>query len=135
LNHLSGYLTLAEQLCEGLAAERDWNFGPKATDRVTSGDVAKHVATAWGEQAGWPTDPATAFPHEATLLSFNAGDAKNLLKRRPKWPLTVAIKHISTWHHSWPAGYDMQTICRLQIAEYENDTMTLSEPKHALLPR
>ena len=118
LDPLSGYLMLAEQLCEGSLAERAWNFGPEAADCVTTGELATQLAKAWGKQASWTTDAATAFPHEATLLSLDADDAKNLLKWRPKWPLTVAIEQTATWHQAWLAGHDMQAICRRQIAEY-----------------
>lgn len=122
LDSLSGYLMVAEQLCAGSAAERAWNFGPESVDCVTTGELATLLATAWGPQASWSTDAAADFPHEAILLSLDAGDAKNILKWHPKWPLTVAIEQTATWHQAWLAGHDMQAICRRQIAEYANLT-------------
>ncbi|MBU1364338.1 MAG: CDP-glucose 4,6-dehydratase [Gammaproteobacteria bacterium] len=118
LDPLCGYLMLAERLCAGSEAERAWNFGPAPADCVTTGELATRLATAWGPQASWSPDTAADFPHEATLLSLDACGAKNLLKWRPEWPLTVAIEQTAKWHQAWLAGDDMQAFCRRQITEY-----------------
>ncbi|TXT31527.1 MAG: CDP-glucose 4 6-dehydratase [Rhodocyclaceae bacterium] len=118
LDPLSGYIMLAERLCAGSVAERAWNFGPETADCVTTGELATRLSTAWGPQASWAPDEAADFPHEATLLSLDASDAKNILKWRPKWPLTVAVEQTTAWHKAWLAGHDMQAICRRQITEY-----------------
>lgn len=120
LDPLAGYLMLAERLCNDSTAERAWNFGPDAAGCVTSGEVATQLATAWGQGACWSADTTCDFPHEATLLSLNSSDAKNLLQWRPRWPLTLSIAQTTAWQKAWIAGKDMQAICRQQIAEYNN---------------
>lgn len=118
LNPLAGYLMLAEQLYAGMPVGRAWNFGPDASDCITTGDLASLLAEHWGGQARWSADQTADFPHEATLLNLDTADAKNILNWHPNWPLTVAIEQTAAWQRAWLSGEDMQAVCRAQIANY-----------------
>jgi CDP-glucose 4,6-dehydratase len=121
LNPLAGYLMLAEQLYAGAPVERAWNFGPDASDCITTGDLASMLAKQWGEQAQWSADTAAGFPHEATLLNLDTAEAKNILNWHPIWPLTVAIEQTAAWHRAWHSGENMQAVCRAQIVNYSKN--------------
>lgn len=117
LDPLSGYLALAEQLSGNPSLARAWNFGPALSDCVSTGELAKQVATQWSEEARWESEP-TNLPHEAQLLRLNTDAAQQMLKWRPKWPLYEAVRQTVAWHRAWLGGHDMQSFSRGQIKQY-----------------
>lgn len=120
LDPLSGYLMLGETLFASSEHARAWNFGPEAVDCVSTGQLADLLCATWGDDAKW-AHTAANFPHEAKLLSLDAGAAKKMLKWRPKWSLKQAIRHTVEWHRAWLAGADMRAVCLAQIEQYTQE--------------
>ncbi len=128
LDPLSGYLQLAEQLSSDAKFARAWNFGPALADCVPTGALADLLATHWGEDAHWTSEP-TQLPHEAKLLRLNTDAVQQMLKWRPKWPLNEAVRHTVAWHSAWLSGHDMQSFSRDQIQQYLRTPNTFDEPR------
>lgn len=121
LEPLAGYLTLAERLACGEVGHEGsdaWNFGPDASDCVPVHEVAAQLQQHWGAGAAWEAEPGD-FPHEAVQLRLDAGAAQRVLKWRPRWPLTIAIRQTAAWHRAWIAGEDMQRFSLRQIDDYQ----------------
>ena len=122
LDPLAGYLTLAEKLGNPWHTARSWNFGPDLRDCVTTGSLANLVAQQWGSGANWRSEASSNFPHEAQLLRLNTDAARQMLKWRPKWPITEGVRHTVDWHRAWLNGQDMQAFSRLQIKQHQQST-------------
>lgn len=122
LDPLAGYLALAEKLGNSADAAHSWNFGPDLRDCVTTGVLASQVAQEWGDGANWLSEGSGDFPHEAQLLRLNTDAAKQMLKWRPKWPITEGVRHTVSWHRAWLNGQDMQAYSRLQIKQHQQST-------------
>lgn len=118
LEPLSGYITLAENLCRqpGEYAEA-WNFGPADDDaRTVQWIVEQLVAATPG--ASWQVDDRSQV-HEANYLKLDSSKARSRLNWKPRWNLTTALEKTIEWHHQWSKGEDMQVETLKQIQEYE----------------
>jgi len=125
LEPLSGYLTLAEQLCDqGLAVAEAFNFGPADEDAKPVQWIVEKLTQSWGDGAAWHVDGGT-HPHEAHYLKLDCSKARAALGWQPRWNLSQALQAIIVWHkaHSAPqGGDDMRAMCLQQINDY---TITL----------
>ena len=103
LEHLSGYLMLAEKLySEGTAYAEGWNFGPREEDVQPVEWILKHMVEHWGDGASWQLD-INPQPHEAQLLKLDISKATSLLKWQPRWSLEKALESIVEWQQCWIA--------------------------------
>jgi CDP-glucose 4,6-dehydratase len=125
LEPLSGYLTLAEQLCaQGLAVAEAFNFGPADEDAKPVQWIVEKLTQSWGNGAAWHVDGGM-HPHEAHYLKLDCSKARAALGWQPRWNLSQALQAIIVWHkaHSAPqGGDDMRAMCLQQINDY---TITL----------
>ena len=125
LEPLSGYLTLAEQLCaQGLAVAEAFNFGPADEDAKPVQWIVEKLTQSWGDGAAWHVDGGM-HPHEAHYLKLDCSKARAALGWQPRWNLSQALQAIIVWHkaHSAPqGGDDMRAMCLQQINDY---TITL----------
>ena len=80
-------------------------------------NTLRHMADSWGNGASWQLDGGE-HPHEANYLKLDISKARTLLGWTPTWNLATALEKITSWHHAWLAGQNMQHICQQQIAEY-----------------
>ena len=121
LEPLSGYLTLAEQLCaQGLAVAEAFNFGPADEDAKPVQWIVEKLTQSWGDGAAWHVDGGT-HPHEAHYLKLDCSKARAALGWQPRWNLSQALQAIIVWHkaHSAPqGGDDMRAMCLQQINDY-----------------
>jgi CDP-glucose 4,6-dehydratase len=119
LEPLSGYLALAERLYaeNGQQFAEGWNFGPHDDDARPVQWIVEHLVNSWGNGASWQLDGGE-HPHEANYLKLDISKAKARLGWTPSWHLGMALEKITTWHHAWLAGKNMQQLCQQQIAEY-----------------
>ncbi|WP_174278196.1 CDP-glucose 4,6-dehydratase [Sphingomonas bacterium] len=119
LEPLSGYIRLAERLCDadGDKAAGAWNFGPAEADARPVSWVLDELARTLPE-LGWR---ATGEPsvHEAGLLKLDSAKARGLLGWAPRWGLAIALANTAAWHRAWRSGADMGDVTRVQIAAYE----------------
>ena len=118
LEPLSGYLVLAQYLCEkGQPYAQAWNFGPKDEDCKPVQWILDKMVMAWGEGASWELDKNDN-PHEANFLKLDCSKATTKLKWQPVWHLDHTLQLIVDWHKQWKANADMRTHCINEINKY-----------------
>ncbi|WP_028996361.1 CDP-glucose 4,6-dehydratase [Azohydromonas australica] len=120
LEPLSGYLLLAQRLCEhGAAFAEGWNFGPQDEDARPVQWIVEQMVQRWGDGARWQLDGGE-HPHEANYLKLDISKAKARLGWRPRWDLGTALENITAWHQAWLAREDVRALCLQQIQQYTN---------------
>jgi CDP-glucose 4,6-dehydratase len=129
LNPLSGYMVLAQALCQdpagaepegaasGRAAARAWNFGPRAADCRTVLDVVSPLCELLDGEATWEIDGGQN-PPEASRLELDSSAAEALLGWRPRWDLEEALPRVAEWHRRERAGLDPRSTSFEQIAAF-----------------
>lgn len=119
LEPLSGYLMLAERLCEqGESFADAWNFGPNEEDaRPVSWILTQLCARI--PSARWESEKMK-HPHEAGLLKLDSSKARAHLGWAPRWNLEAALKNTVEWHQAWRNGEDMMAFSSKQIQTYTN---------------
>ena len=118
LEPLSGYLVLAQALCDhpDMAAE-GWNFGPRDEDAQPVQWIVERMCELWGEGASWNHDQSVQ-PHEANFLKLDISKARSQLRWQPRWSLDDALKNIISWQRAWLADEDMRAYCIAQVDRY-----------------
>ena len=118
LEPVSGYMMLAQRLCEGGEAfDGAWNFGPSLDDaKPVQWIVQKLCESVPG--ASWCIGDSPQ-PHEAHMLSLDSTRARNLLGWRPRWALPEALQRTLAWHLAWKAGHDLHALCVEQIRAHQ----------------
>lgn len=117
LEPLSGYLTLAERLCqEGAACAGAFNFGPSEEDARNVQWIVNHLA---GLRIGftWSCDPSFQ-PHEAGYLKLDSSKAREVLGWSPRWDLETALDQVLAWHDAWRGGACVREESLRQIEAY-----------------
>jgi CDP-glucose 4,6-dehydratase len=94
-----------------------WNFGPHEEDARPVQWIVEHLVNSWGNGATWQLDGGE-HPHEANYLKLDISKVKARLGWTPSWQLGTALEKITSWHHAWLAGHNMQQLCQQQIAEF-----------------
>lgn len=123
LEPLSGYLTLAEQLCQhGSVFAEPWNFGPADEDAQTVGWIVKHLASRNPGMA-WHCDTPSQL-HEANYLKLDSSKARTQLAWKPRWRLPTALDKTLAWHQAWRSRQDMHAFSLAQISEYLGEGIT-----------
>jgi CDP-glucose 4,6-dehydratase len=120
LEPLSGYLRLAEALCDqdGSRYAEGWNFGPADEDCRPVSDVVAGLARGWGEGASWQLAAGT-HPHEATFLKVDASKARAHLNWDRRLRLSEALDWTGDWYRAQAHGADAAALTFEQIARYE----------------
>ena len=116
---LLGYMVLAQALLEkGAELAQAFNFGPRAEDVWTVGQVASHVCRNW-EGARWQQDQGS-HPHEARSLALDVSKAAALLGWRPTLGVTDSLNLTTAWVKQHLAGADARQLTLRQILEFQN---------------
>ncbi|MDE3749492.1 CDP-glucose 4,6-dehydratase [Methylobacterium radiotolerans] len=120
LEPLSGYLRLAEVLCEqdGTRYAEGWNFGPADEDCRPVSEVVARLAQGWGEGVRWQL-ASGIHPHEATFLKVDASKARAHLGWDRRLRLAEALDWTGMWYRAQAQGADASELTRDQIARYE----------------
>ena len=121
LNPLSGYLVLAERLCEDPAAAAAWNFGPAETDARPVGWVVERLDALWPGGLRWERDGGE-HPHEARYLKVDSSRARAHLGWSPRWDLARALESIVEWYVALRAGADMRALSLAQLDAFQAAT-------------
>jgi CDP-glucose 4,6-dehydratase len=118
LEPVSGYLRLAQRLCEdGQTFDGAWNFGPPLQDAKPVRWIVEQLCKGV-PGASWRVDAAPQ-PHEAHMLSLDNAKARERLGWKPRWSIEEALARTLEWHLAWRKGADMQAHCLAQLRAYE----------------
>ena len=118
LEPVSGYLALAQRLCEGGEAfDGAWNFGPPLSDAKPVRWIVQRLCE--GVPGARYSVSAAPQPHEAHFLSLDNTKARERLGWRPRWSIADALARTIDWHLAWKAGGDMRAKCLEQIRAHE----------------
>ena len=118
LEPVSGYLVLAQRLCEGGEAfDGAWNFGPPLSDAKPVRWIVQRLCE--GVPGARFSVSAAPQPHEAHFLSLDNAKARERLRWRPRWSIADALARTIDWHLAWKAGGDMRAKCLEQIRAHE----------------
>ena len=121
LEPLSGYLSLAEALCEeGSAYAEAWNFGPYDHDSRPVKWIVERLCSYWPGSAGFEIDKGPK-PHEAACLKLDCSKALFRLGWKPVWSLETALRKIVEWNLAFSRDEDMYGVSARQIEEYSVD--------------
>jgi CDP-glucose 4,6-dehydratase len=117
LNPLSGYLVLAQALCESPEHATGWNFGPADEDARPVGWMVGRMAELWPEELRWTLDEGP-HPHEARYLKLDSSRARGRLGWRPPVRLDEALAGIVEWYQAVREGADMRAVTLGQIESF-----------------
>lgn len=117
LNPLSGYLVLAQALCESPEHATGWNFGPADEDARPVGWMVEQMAELWPEELRWALDEGP-HPHEARYLKLDSSRARGRLGWRPPVALEEALASIVEWYLKLREGADMRAVTVGQIESF-----------------
>lgn len=120
LEPLSGYLLLAQKLCERPEQfSQGWNFGSVDEDAKPVSWIVEKILKHW-DRATWQLHPeANEQPHEAHYLKLDSSKAKAYLNWQPNWRLQEALEKTIEWHQNWLKSEDMQLFSLSQIKAYQ----------------
>jgi CDP-glucose 4,6-dehydratase len=120
LEPLSGYLDLAEKLCDDANEfEGSWNFGPSEDDVKPVSWVVEHLKNNWGDRAAWQID-AGPRPHEAAFLKLDCSKARAKLGWMPVLTLEHALAWTVEWHRAYLDGKNVRQLTEAQIERYQD---------------
>lgn len=120
LEPLSGYIRVAEKLCEpdGTRYATAFNFGPDDANDATVQTVAETVACLWGPPAEVKVLVGEHAP-EAMTLRLDASRAKSMLGWKACWNFETTLDRTVAWYKACHSGKDARTLMVRQIADFE----------------
>lgn len=120
LDPLSGYLLLAQKLCED--SDRfsgAWNFGPVEATHVSVLELAERFVAAWGDGRIELRQANQHTLHEAHLLRLSIDKAILELNWSPIVDSSAAINWTIDWYKAWAQGEsELRQISVEQIQAY-----------------
>lgn len=117
LEPIAGYFLFVESLAGNPQTPRALNFGPRAGEQVTVGQVATAICEALGVGRGWIPDDGE-HPPEMARLSLDSSLACNTLGWKPRLDYRSAVQWTAEWYAEHRAGADAARLCLDQIARY-----------------
>lgn len=118
LEPLSGYLQIAAALYqEPKLYQGSWNFGPESSSVQCVEQLIDEIIHVWGE--GQKSIIPQNNVHEAGLLMLNCDKAHQLLRWRPQWDFSMAVRQTVEWYQGVYQGQDAVEITRRQLEIYK----------------
>lgn len=129
LEPLSGYLRLAERLCQpdGERYAEAWNFGPADESVTTVATLAGHLVASWG-RGSVVVAPQTAQPHEAGLLKLDCAKAAARLAWRGRWTVAETARRTAHWYRDQAAGADARSLVQTDLDAFRSTVTTAASP-------
>lgn len=117
LEPLSGYLMLAQRLCDERARYAEaWNFGPRDDDARTVEDIVALAARGWDGGLKWTVD-ARPQPHESGMLMLDCSKAASA-GWHPLLRVEQAVDWTIEWYRAWHGKRDVRALSLEQIERY-----------------
>lgn len=114
LSPLSGYLLLAQSLCESHDYARAWNFGPDEGDECTVETVVQRVSELLPSGVSWEVDGGP-HPRETPFLRLDSSLARERLGWAPALSLEEGLAAAVDWFRGLDAGEDLRSLTLEQI--------------------
>ncbi len=120
LEPLSGYLWLGALMYNnGADYASTWNFGPKAYQTMTVGELVEQAIKIWGEGSWFSPKKAFSQPHEANYLNLDCSKAYHMLKWHGLMDIEETVMLTINWYKSYyTAPDDAYNLCLGQIKNY-----------------
>lgn len=118
LESLSGYLTLAARLSQGVPGSADaFNFGPLADSHRPVKDLLEVLLQDW--PGTWVDTSDAQAPHEAAKLNLDVAKSRRVLQWQPRWNFATAVHKTIEWYRaSLDSPKLMSEFTRGQIRSY-----------------
>jgi len=117
LEPLSGYLILAQKLCEGSAPASAYNFGPKVDEAVAVRDFVELARAAYGGGEVNYGDGGEG-PHESAWLALETAKARTVLDVSPTWTTVQTVQRTIAWYRAYKDGADARQLCEIDISNF-----------------
>jgi CDP-glucose 4,6-dehydratase len=115
LNPLSGYLLLAQRLCErGGTAAGAWNFAPAEREAWSVEQVLERVRELWGGPIDVEVGDEPGFA-ETHQLQLDSQKARAELGWNPGWGIDEGLRAVVDWYRAYQAGEDPRELTLDQI--------------------
>jgi CDP-glucose 4,6-dehydratase len=114
LSPLSGYLVLAQALCESQALARAWNFGPAADEALPVRALLDRVGELWPGGIEWRVDEGE-HPRENPVLRLDSARARAELEWEPLLGLEDGLRLTVEWFRAYARGEDMRAVTLGQL--------------------
>jgi CDP-glucose 4,6-dehydratase len=118
LSPLSGYLALAQALCESPEYARAWNFGPDEQDALPVRELVERVAELWPAPLDWRADERE-HPRENPALRLDSTHARTELGWEPLLGLEQGLAMTVEWFRAYRDGEDVRAVTLRQIKAVE----------------
>jgi CDP-glucose 4,6-dehydratase len=114
LSPLSGYLALAQALCESEEFARAWNFGPAAEDSLPVRALLGRVCELWPGGIEWLVDEGK-HPRENPALRLDSTRARTELGWQPLLGLEGGLRLTVEWFRAYRDGEDVRAVTLRQL--------------------
>lgn len=114
LSPLSGYLALAQALCESERFARAWNFGPAIDEALSVRALLERLGELWPEGIQWRADERE-HPRENPALRLDSGRARAELGWEPLLSLEDGLRLTVEWFRAYRDGQDVRALTRGQL--------------------
>jgi CDP-glucose 4,6-dehydratase len=114
LSPLSGYLVLAQALCESRDVARAWNFGPAAQDALPVRLLLERVGELWPGGIEWRVDERE-HPRENPALRLDSTRARTELGWQPLLGLEDGLRLTVEWFRAYRDGEDVRAVTLGQL--------------------
>lgn len=109
LSPLSGYLALAQALCESDRFARAWNFGPAIDEALPVRALLERVGELWPGGIQWRVDEGE-HPRENPALRLDSGRARAGLGWEPLLDLEDGLWLTVEWFRAYRDGEDVRAV-------------------------
>ncbi|MGH2880986.1 MAG: CDP-glucose 4,6-dehydratase [Solirubrobacteraceae bacterium] len=109
LSPLSGYLLLAQRLCESERFARAWNFGPANDEALPVRALLERVGELWPGGIDWRVDEGE-HPRENPALRLDSGRARAELGWEPLLGLEDGLRLTVEWFRAYREGEDVRAV-------------------------
>jgi CDP-glucose 4,6-dehydratase len=114
LSPLSGYLALAQALCESDRFACAWNFGPAIDEALPVRALLKRVGELWPGEIEWRVDEGE-HPRENPALRLDSARARAELGWEPLLSLEDGLRLTVEWFRAYQEGEDARAVMLGQL--------------------